>query len=166
MAKPKRTAARRLRLIGWREWLSLPELDVESIKAKIDSGARTSSIHAFNIRPFSDAGEPHVAFSLHPLQRRRTPAVACVARVWDQRRIRSSNGQQEMRYVIRTTVRLGEISWPIELSLTDRDEMGFRMLLGRQAIRRRFLIDTQSSYAEGRMIVEVPKHKPLLENAT
>lgn len=163
VAKSKRTVKRRLRLIGWREWLALPDLNVGVIKAKIDSGARTSSLHAFDIQQFTDAGELHVAFSVHPLQRRRLPAIACTAPVWDRRRIKSSNGQQEMRYVIRTTVQLGDMVWPIELSLADRDEMGFRMLLGREAIKRRFLIDPQRSYAGGRLPVEIEKRKSAKE---
>jgi hypothetical protein len=116
------------------------------IKAKIDSGARTSSVHTFGTRRFSDAGTPMVEFVLHPLQRRARPELVCVAPIKDERLVRSSNGEQELRIVVETQARLGEIVWPIELTLADRDVMGFRMLLGREAIRRRFLIDPGRSF--------------------
>ncbi|HEX8443880.1 MAG TPA: RimK/LysX family protein [Allosphingosinicella sp.] len=133
-------------VIGWREWVDLPGLLAVPIKAKIDSGARTSSVHSFGTRRFVDGGAPMVEFLLHPLQRRETPAVVCVAPIKDERWVRSSNGEREYRIVIETEARLGETVWPIELTLADRDVMGFRMLLGREAIRRRFLIDPARSF--------------------
>ncbi len=133
-------------VIGWREWVHLPGLLQLPIKAKIDSGARTSSIHSFGTRRFADGGAPHVEFILHPLQRRAAPEIVCVAPVKDERWVRSSNGEREHRIVVETEARLGEIVWPIELTLADRDVMGFRMLLGREAIRRRFLIDPARSF--------------------
>ncbi|HEX8402635.1 MAG TPA: RimK/LysX family protein [Allosphingosinicella sp.] len=133
-------------VIGWREWVKLPTLLKLPIKAKIDSGARTSSIHSFGTRRFFDGGAPHVEFLLHPLQRRALPEIVCVAPIKDERWVRSSNGDREERIVVETQARLGEISWPIELTLADRDVMGFRMLLGREAIRRRFLIDPGRSF--------------------
>ena len=133
-------------VIGWREWVRLPGLSKLPIKAKIDSGARTSSIHSFRTRRFSDAGMPMVEFVLHPLQRRATPEIVCVAPIIDERLVRSSNGEQEMRIVVETQARLGDIRWPIELMLADRDVMGFRLLLGREAIRQRFLLDPGRSY--------------------
>ena len=135
-------------VIGWREWVLLPDLLDMPIKAKIDSGARTSSIHSFGTRRFSEAGAPWVEFILHPLQRRRLPEIACVAAVKDERLVRSSNGQAEVRIVVETLARLGGVDWPIELTLADRDVMGFRMLLGREAIRRRFLIDPGRSFRQ------------------
>ena len=124
----------------------MPELGVDKVKAKIDTGARTSAIHAFEIRPFDRDGERRVRFSLHPVQHRREPVVYCEAPVVDERTVTSSNGKQEHRYVIETTLKLGEASWPIEMTLTNRDEMGFRMLLGRAALRRRFVVDPGSSF--------------------
>jgi hypothetical protein len=133
-------------VIGWREWVRLPALLKIPVKTKIDSGARTSSIHSFGSRRFSDAGAPHVEFILHPLQYRESPEIVCTAAIKDERWVRSSNGEREFRLVIETEAKLGDIVWPIELTLADRDVMGFRMLLGREAIRRRFLIDPGRSF--------------------
>jgi hypothetical protein len=135
-------------VIGWREWVLLPDLLDLPIKAKIDSGARTSAIHSFGTRRFSERGAPWVEFALHPVQRRRRPEIACTAAIKDERWVRSSNGEAEKRIVIETLARLGPVDWPIELTLTDRDVMGFRMLLGREAIRRRFLIDPGRSFRQ------------------
>jgi hypothetical protein len=137
---------RKKRRIGWRERVGLPELGIARIKAKVDTGARTSALHAFNVKPIKKRGVLYVEFAVHPVQRRRKPEVACVARVLDQRRITDSGGNCQMRYVIRTRLKLGTRSWPIELTLSNRDAMGFRMLLGREAIRRRFLVDPAKSY--------------------
>jgi hypothetical protein len=145
-AKPKKRIKRAKSEIGWREWVALPNLGVDRIKAKIDTGARTSALHAFEIRPTERNGEKYVRFSLHPVQHRRKPLVDCEARVIDERVVTSSNGERQHRYVIETTVQLGETSWPIEVTLTNRDELGFRMLLGRRAVRRRFLVDPGSSF--------------------
>ncbi len=133
-------------VIGWREWVGLPDLGVDRIKAKIDTGARTSAIHAFEIRPFERHGQRYVNFSLHPVQHHRQPVVDCEARVVDERSVTSSNGEREQRYVIETRISLGEETWPIEMTLTNRDEMGFRMLLGRRAVRRRFVVDPGGSF--------------------
>jgi hypothetical protein len=135
-------------VIGWREWVALPELLELPIKAKIDTGARTSSLHSFGTRRFSNGGAPHVEFMLHPLQRRALPEIACVAAIKDERWVRSSNGASEKRIVVETLARLGPVDWMIELTLADRDVMGFRMLLGREAIRRRFLIDPGRSFRQ------------------
>lgn len=139
-------------VIGWREWVSLPELLSLPMKAKIDSGARTSSVHSFGTRRFSDAGTPMVEFLLHPIQRRSLPEIACTAPIKDERWVRSSNGETEKRIVVETVARLGDTEWPIELTLADRDVMGFRMLLGREAIRRRFLIDPGRSFRQSRRL--------------
>jgi hypothetical protein len=144
-------------VIGWREWVRLPDFLKLPIKAKIDSGARTSSIHCFDMRRFSDGGKPMIEFVLHPLQRRGNPSIVCVAPIKDERLVRSSNGEQEMRIVIETRARLGGISWPIELTLADRDVMGFRMLLGREAVRRRFLIDPARSFRQSRRLPKAIK---------
>ena len=135
-------------IIGWREWVLLPQLLDLPIKAKIDTGARTSSVHSFGTRRFSDRGAPHVEFLLHPLQDRDSPEIACIAEVKDERLVKSSNGESEVRLFVETLARLGEIDWTIQLSLADRDVMGFRMLLGREALRRRFLVDPARSYRQ------------------
>lgn len=135
-------------VIGWREWVELPKLIGLPIKAKIDSGARTSSIHSFGTRRFHDGGAPWVEFLLHPIQRHATPEIAAVAPIKDERWVKSSNGEAEKRIVIETAARLGETEWTIELTLASRDVMGFRMLLGREAIRRRFLIDPGRSFRQ------------------
>ena len=135
-------------IIGWREWVNLPDLLACPIKAKIDTGARTSSLHSFGTRRFNERGEPWVEFLLHPVQRRSVPEIACVAPIKDERWIRSSSGAAGKRLVVETTARLGTLSWPIELTLAQRDVMGFRMLLGREAVRGRFLVDPARSFRQ------------------
>jgi len=136
--------------VGWREWIGLPEFGINRIKVKIDTGARTSAIHAFRVRKIDDEDEPRVEFYLHPVQRRRKPEIHCLARIVDERIVKSSNGKSETRFVIITPMRLGENVWPIELTLSDRDQMGFRGLVGRTAIRGRCLVDPGSSFLLGR----------------
>jgi hypothetical protein len=136
--------------IGWREWIAFPGFGVDRIKAKIDTGARTSVIHAYRIRKLDDADEPRVEFYLHPAQRRRIPEIHCVAQIADERTIKSSNGENETRYVIVTPIQLGDEIWPVELTLSNRDQMGFRALVGRTAIRERYLVDPGSSFLLGR----------------
>jgi hypothetical protein len=133
-------------MIGWREWADLPDFEVEHVNAKIDTGAKSSAIHAFRIREVVLDGIDHVEFFLHPVQRRKKPEILCRAPLVDRRVIRSSNGQEEERYVIETRLRLGGRLWKIDLTLTNRDAMGFRLLLGRDALRRKFFIDPGASY--------------------
>jgi hypothetical protein len=128
----------------------LPAFGVRAIKAKLDTGARTSSLHAFELHPFLRDGTQMVRFEIHPVQRSRAATVQVEAEVKDERVVRNSGGQEELRPVIETLVDIGGISWPIELSLTRRDEMGFRMLLGRQALRGRVVVDPGSSFRAGR----------------
>lgn len=143
---PLPPANRKKKIIGWREWVKLPDFGVKRIKAKMDTGARTSALHAFKVTPFTRDGAAYVRFALHPVQRQSTPEIPCVARVIDQRRITDSGGKAEERYIIRTTLKIGKSSWPVEFSLANRDQMGFRMLIGRQALRRRYLVDPGRSF--------------------
>jgi len=136
--------------LGWREWAQLPDLNVRAIKAKLDTGARTSALHAFSIKPFMRDGVEMVRFDIHPVQRSSASAVHAEAEVLDHRVVKNSGGHQELRPVIQTTLRIGDGEWPIELTLTRRDEMGFRMLLGREALRGRAVVDPGSSFREGR----------------
>ncbi|MBD2577088.1 RimK/LysX family protein [Oscillatoria sp. FACHB-1406] len=135
-----------LPVIGWREFLSLPELGIDKIKAKIDTGARSSALHAFDIEHFERDGVPSVRFKVHPEQRNGNVTAIAEAPLLDERHVRNSGGQTQMRPVIQTTIGLGERRWAIELTLTNRDAMGFRMLLGRQGIRRQFWVDAGRSF--------------------
>jgi len=136
-------------IIGWREWVKLPELGIPRIKVKVDTGARSSCLHAFNVREFERNGKTFVHFAVHPVQRNTRETVEVEAEVLEFRLIRSSNGQARRRPVIVTTVELLGQSWPVELTLANRDEMGFRMLLGREAVRGRFLVDSGRSFFGG-----------------
>ncbi|HVM40121.1 MAG TPA: RimK/LysX family protein [Acidimicrobiia bacterium] len=142
--------SRQLTSIGWREWLALPDLGVDAVKAKIDTGARSSTLHAFEIEEFERDGAFWVAFTVHPVQRSTRSSVRAEAPLLERRWVRNSGGKEQLRPVIVTTVSLREERWPIELTLTKRDAMGFRMLLGRQAIRGRFIVDAGRSYLAGR----------------
>ena len=135
-----------LPIIGWREWINLPDLNISQIKAKVDTGARTSSLHAVNVKRFKRNGETWVRFKVHPAQRKNDPVVEAEARVLEFRPVRSSNGIVTKRPVIITNIELLGITWPVELTLASRDTMGFRMLLGREAFRKRFLVDAGKSY--------------------
>lgn len=137
--------------IGWREWAALPELGLHAIKAKVDTGARTSALHAFSIEPYSDQGQDMLCFLIHPIQQNQDFSVECHAPVHDFREVTDSGGHKEMRYVIQSAVNIGHGSWPIELTLTNRDTMRFRMLLGRKAMENRFIVDPKASYANGKL---------------
>ncbi|MDH3868247.1 MAG: ATP-dependent zinc protease [Desulfuromonadales bacterium] len=136
-------------IIGWREWLALPELQVPAIKAKIDTGARTSALHAFFVEPFTKEGRQMVRFGVHPLQKRLDVEIFCEAPVKDFREVSDSGGHREMRYVIETTLLIGDLPRQIEMTLTNRDNMKFRMLLGRTAMEGLQVIPDQS-YLTGR----------------
>ena len=152
--KTKKRKKRPSTIIGWREWIVLPELGIPAIKAKIDTGARTSSIHIFSLEEFEADGRPMVRFSIHPLQRRKDIKRFCEAPVLDRRRVKDSGGHLEKRYVIQTTAVMGAESWTINLTLTNRDLMMFRMLLGRTAVENRFLIHPGRSYLTGRSLAK------------
>ena len=133
-------------LIGWREWISLPGLEIPRIKAKVDTGARTSALHAFAMERYRHKGTSMVAFEVHPMQRRSEPSIPVEAEIVDEREVRSSSGNAEMRPVILMEMVLGPECWTAEVTLTRRDAMGFRMLLGRSALANRFLVDSGRSF--------------------
>src|SRR5690625_741994 len=131
---------------GWREWVALPEFGIERIKAKIDTGASTSSIHAIHIRRFRAAGRDRVAFEIHPLQRRTDVTVACVADALDERFVTSSSGHRDKRLVGRAPRRIAVHGGPFDLTRANRDTTGFGMVLGRAAMQGRLLVDPRVSY--------------------
>lgn len=136
--------------LGWREWVGLPEFGIRRIKAKVDTGARTSALHAFAVEPYREGGRHRVRFSIHPLQRNTHEAVECVADVIDQRVVSDSGGHRENRWVIATGIEIGGRFWEAELTLTSRDDMIFRMLLGRTAIAGRGIVNPARSYVQGK----------------
>ena len=132
--------------LGWREWVALPDFGIDYIKAKVDTGARTSALHAYEVEAFTRDDRTWVRFSMHPLQKDSDYAVHCEAPVVDHRQVRDSGGHSEMRYVIETPIRIGDSTIMAEVTLTDRENMKFRMLLGRTALRKRYLVDSGRSY--------------------
>ena len=136
-------------IVGSEEWCAMPRLSIPAIKARIDSGARTSSIHAFNIQPFKKNGEAWISFEVHPLQQNRSTIIRTEAEVYDRRVVKSSSGDAEKRYVIKTSINMGDESWEIEVTLSNRDSMGYRMLLGREAMNNRILVDPSASCLHG-----------------
>lgn len=140
------------RVIGWREWVGLPALGIERIKAKVDTGARSSSLHAFDVEYFERDGKPWVRFKVHPMQRDARTTVIAEAEIAGKRKVRSSSGHETLRPVIRTTVDVDGRPWPVEITLARRDTMGFRMLLGRSAVRGRFVVDPGRSFLGARNI--------------
>ena len=136
--------------IGWREWVKLPDLGLPWIKAKIDTGARTSCLHAFSLETFDKNNEPWVRFGIHPHQGDTDTEVYCEAKIVDQRLVSDSGGHKEERYVIATPLMLGKQQWPIEITLTNRDNMKFRMLLGRTAMEGRLAVNPEASFLLGK----------------
>lgn len=146
--QPKLKKKKKLK-IGWQECCALPALGVAKIHAKADTGAKTSALHANRIEAFSKAGKPYLRFQVYPHQFDQEALVVCEAEISDQRFVTNSGGQKELRYVIKTLLVIGKKSWEIELTLTDRTPMNFRMLLGREALKRRVLINTGRRYLQG-----------------
>jgi len=135
--------------IGWREWVALPDLGVDAIEVKVDTGARSSAIHAFDLRSYDNDGAEFVRFTIHPERNDDSVTLQVECPVMARRWVTSSSGHRTRRPVIRTNIELMGQSWPIEMTLTNRDTMGYRMLLGRQAIQKRFLVDVAKSYLGG-----------------
>jgi hypothetical protein len=145
-------------VLGWREWISLPELGL-AVKAKVDTGARSSALHAFDIETFRRRGKHHVRFKVHPVQRETRTTVITEAEMVDEKRVRDSGGTETLRPVIHTPITINDMRWEIEITLTNRDVMGFRMLLGRQAIRGRYVVDPGRSFLLGRPVARRPVQK-------
>ena len=153
-------------VLGWREWVALPQLGLPAVKAKIDTGAKTSALHAFSIETFGPADAPRVRFGVHPVDYDSNVEVWCTAKVVDRRQVRSSNGQAEQRYIISTPIRIGDREWPIEISLSNRYTMAHRMLLGRTALDAQSInIHPWSEYLQDELSYDVyadrAHHAPL-----
>jgi hypothetical protein len=137
-------------IVGWREWVGLPGLGLHRIKVKIDTGARSSALHAFDVKTYTEQGVKMVWFAIHPLQRRDDVVRECTAAIVDKRWVSDSGGHRERRYVIQTDITLGTKTWPVEMTLTNRDTMKFRMLLGRTAMADHLIVDPSLSYVQGK----------------
>ncbi len=144
-----RKRADKMNIVGWREWVSLPQLGISRIKAKIDTGARSSALHAFDIEIFRRQRTDWVRFRVHPLQRNTRSTVVSEAKLLEYRTVKSSGGHETVRPLILTQLSMLNQTWEIELTLASRDTMGFRMLLGRQALRGHLLVDPGRSYYGG-----------------
>lgn len=137
-------------ILGWREWVSLPALGIDRIKAKVDTGARTSALHAFDVQLVEENGEKFVRFRIHPKQKDLGTVIECEALLLDEREVRDSGGHCEKRYVIETEIAIGPNRHAAEVTLTNRDSMGFRMLIGRTTMKGLYLVDPARSYLVGK----------------
>jgi hypothetical protein len=153
----RRGSAEQKRVIGWREWVQLPDLGVVEMKAKVDTGADNSSLHAFNVERIERNGAEYVRFEIHPKQRSKKPTIHCEAPLVMEKKVKNPGGRTELRPVIRTRVVVAGEELEALVNLTSRDEMGFRMLLGRRAVRSRFVIDPGRSYLGPRPSREEPQ---------
>jgi ribosomal protein S6--L-glutamate ligase len=144
-------------ILGWVEWLSLPDLSLPAIKAKVDTGAATSSLHAYKIKYLAKDGKKYVKFEVHPIQRNNKIKKMCIAPLVGMRLVRSSSGEQKERPVILTSIKIGSTAWPIELNLTNRDPMGMRMLLGRQAILGKCLVNPTHKFLHWKLSMKKSK---------
>lgn len=138
-----------LTIIGAEEWCKFPTLGIPAIKARVDSGAKTSSLHAFNIERFENNSNTWVRFEIHPLQKDKNITVKCEAQIIDKRKVKSTSGISEKRFVIQVPLSIGNDTWDVEVTLTNRDSMGYRMLLGREAMLNRYLINPSASFLQG-----------------
>ena len=146
---------KQLPILGWREWVALPALGITKLRCKVDTGAKTSALHAFYVEEFTENGIAMVRFGLHPKDQSTAKEVHCSAPIHDQRNVTDSGGHTEQRFVIKTPIVLGKYTWDIEVTLTNRDSMIHRMLLGRAAIVDNFLVDSGSTY-----LMEKPSKTP------
>ena len=137
-------------MLGWREWVGLPELNIAQIKAKVDTGARSSALHAFAIDPYRKGGQRWVMFAIHPRQKYSDVSIECHALIKDRRLVSDSGGHKQRRYVIETQLILGQSVIITEMTLTNRDSMLFRMLIGRTTLNNRFIVDPNASYVLGK----------------
>jgi len=138
--------------VGWREWVAFPALGITRIKAKVDTGARSSALHALDVERFERDGSPWVRFRVHPRQRDDDHEISCEAPLLDERRVKSSTGRVTERPVVVTDLEWMGERWEIELTLVRRDEMGFRCLIGRQAMKKRWIVDPARSYVGGKRL--------------
>jgi ribosomal protein S6--L-glutamate ligase len=147
-------------IVGWEEWAALPDLGLPAIKAKIDTGARTSALHAFLIEPFGPPSGRMVRFGIHPVPGRPDIEIYCSAPVIDRREVTSSNGERELRFVIRTRIAIGDREWPVDVTLTNREGMAYRMLIGRHAVREDMFVDPAGSFRQPRLSYKLYRHLP------
>jgi len=154
MSESSKQANVELDVLGWREWVALPEFNIPMIKAKIDTGARSSALHAFAIEPYQKNGQPWVMFAIHPIQKQSETVLECHAPVKDRRIVSDSGGHKQRRYVIETQLIIGDKAINAEITLTNRDSMLFRMLIGRTAMSNAFLVNPQASFLKGHPCIE------------